>query len=256
MPSGNAVTIVPPQVDVCEEELADYTSHLEKIEATPENAKLRDLLADAVAAGRRVIDISPPGTDLPETGFLRQVFNTLCPRVCTRLGTTPGMVNVAASVLAVTVDPDIGTLSISGRCGQSDLTMIIEVVRAFPMVDARPTLPTIPHGDEVPGSGFLGVLEFRGKWFDPEALREALNRTASRMDTNRPPTTIGALVSKQAVIELFLTRGQIMLSHPFEYSGTSIHPVTALAYPFKLAAEDPRLENVSISQGYVSLGRQ
>ncbi|KAJ2769296.1 hypothetical protein IWQ57_003164 [Coemansia nantahalensis] len=166
------------------------------------------------------------------------------------------MVNVAVNVLTVTVDPDIGALSIGGRCGQSDLTMVIEVIRAFPMVDARPTLPTSPHGDEVPGSRLIGELEFQGKWFEPQAFREVVIRAASRMDTSQPPTKMGALVSKQAVFVLFLTREEIMLSTPMEYTGLRPHPASALAHSFNVAVEDPRLENLSIFCGSVSLSRQ
>ncbi|KAJ2766308.1 hypothetical protein IWQ56_003767 [Coemansia nantahalensis] len=165
------------------------------------------------------------------------------------------MVNVALNVLTVTVDPDIGALSIGGRCGQSDLTMVIEVVRAFPMVSARPTLPISPHSD-VPGSRLIGELEFQGKWFEPQAFREVLIRAASRMVTSHPPTKMGALVSKQAVFVLFLTREEIMLSTPMEYTGLRPHPAFALAHSFNVAVEDPRLENLSIFCGSVSLSRQ
>ncbi|KAJ2774820.1 hypothetical protein IWQ56_000408 [Coemansia nantahalensis] len=155
------------------------------------------------------------------------------------------MVNVAVNVLAVTADPDIGTLSISGRRGQSDLTMVIEVVRAFPIVDARPTLPTSSRDDDVLVPGFLKVLEFQGKWFDLEALRESLHRTAFRMETSRPPTKIGVLVSKQAVFMLFRSERRVAVSDPIEYTGTDPHPAAALANAFNVAVEDPNAEDYS-----------
>ncbi|KAJ2716600.1 hypothetical protein H4R19_000553 [Coemansia spiralis] len=199
-----------------------------------------------LAPGYRALSVLLPGIGLHEAGFVREVFDMLCPRVRCLLEVALKMTDVSANVLAATTDPDIGAVSIVARSGQSDICAVLEVIRALPVVPTRPRLSaaTTPFSREM-DPGMVQAAHFEGRWFDIEALCEVVERALTRMETHLPPAKIGVIVSKRGVFVLFSNDRMSGVFPPFQYAGVEPHLAAAIAHSFSRAIADPSMSGIT-----------